>query len=245
MQKMFDNKILTATLSRSSENPGYPIANVQDTKILRAFRTLSASGEWIKISTTITASRFAILGHNLSSAVVITLQGNNTDVWTAPSFEETIAWKDGIILHKFTEATYNYWRLVITDSGRSYISIGELYIGAYLQCPNIKPDAIVDDESTAEGDVSSAGQLYGDEGYELRNFTINYSPFTDQQRADFREWWLTCRSVKPFIMTVWSDREDIEVPVYCFCNQKSIPWKRSGKEKFPWEGPAIKYKECY
>lgn len=244
MQKLFDNKILTATLSRSSENPGFPIANVQDTKILKAFRTLTASNEWIKISTSITASRFAIMGHNLSPAAVIKLQGNNTDVWTSPAFEETITWKEGIILHKFTEATYNYWRLLITDSGRSYIAIGELYIGTFLQEPNLKPDAQIDDETTADGEVSVSGQLYGDDGYDFRAFTINYAPITDAMRANMRAWWQKCRNNRPFIMVLFANREDIEKPVYCFTNQKSIQWKRTGNEKFPWS-TSIKYQECY
>ncbi|MBN2401016.1 MAG: hypothetical protein JXN64_01325 [Spirochaetes bacterium] len=244
MQKMYDNRILTATLYRSSENPGYPIANVQDTKVLRQFRTLSASNEWIKISSTITASRFAIMGHNLSASAVITLQGNDTDVWTTPSFEEIITWKAGIILHSFTEATYNYWRLVITDSGRSYIAIGELYIGTYLQEPNIKLDTELDDETTGEGELSSSGQLYGDDGYELRNFTINYSPMNDAVRESMRVWWRMCKNNRPFILGIWANREDIESLIYCHTAQKAIKWKRTGYVRLPWS-TSIKYEECY
>jgi hypothetical protein len=205
---------------------------------------MSATSEWIKISTSITASRFAIMGHNLSASAVITLQGNNTDVWTAPSFEETITWKSGIILHSFTEATYSFWRLLITDSGRSFIQIGELYIGTYLQGPNIKPDAQIDDETTSEGEVSSSGQLYGDDGYDFRSFTVNYGTVSDAMREAMRSWWAMCKNNRPYIMLLWASREDLETPVYCFTNQKAIQWKRTGNEKFPWS-TSIKHMECY
>lgn len=244
MQVLYSNSILTAILTRSSENPGYPIANVQDTKILKAFRTLSASGEWIKItSPAVTASRFAIMGHNLSAAAVIQLQGNDTDVWTAPTFDETITWKAGIIIHQFTEVTYNFWRLLITDSGRTYISIGELYIGTFLQLPNIKTDAQIDDETTSEGVESSSGQLFGNEGYDFRTITVNFN-VTEAQRTAIRAWWAYCENIRPFIAVIWANREDIEPPLYCHIDQKMISWKKTGSATIPYS-TTIKFKEVY
>lgn len=244
MQVLYDNKILSAVLTRSSENPAHPIANVQDTKILKTFRTLGASAEWIKASTTITASRFAIMGHNLSASADIHLQGNDSDVWTAPAFDEEVTWKSGIIIHSFVECTYNYWRLIITDSGNSYISIGELYLGTYLQLPNIKPDAEIGYNTTGSADKSASGQLYGDEGYEYRSVTVNFWGITDAQRAGMIAWWSLCRNSRPFLMLVWANREDLETAMYCHIDQNGIAWKRTGNDKFPWS-TTIKYEECF
>jgi hypothetical protein len=243
MQILYLNKILTAVLSSSSEDSKYSLVNVQDRMTLKLFHTLNVINEWIKIASIITASRFAIINHNLSSAAIIKLQGNNTDIWTTPAFEETIAWKEGIIIHKFTEVTYDYWRLLITDNARTYISIGELYIGTYLQGPNIKPDTQIDDETTSEGDTTNAGMLLGDDGYDFRPININYPNITNSQREAMRNWWRVCKNNRAYIMVLWANREDLEPPIYCFTNQKSIQWKRTGNEKFPWS-TSIKYQEC-
>ena len=244
MQILYDNKIIGAILSRSSENPGYPIANVQDTKILKAFRTLSASGEWIKItSPAITASRFAILGHNLSSAAEIHLQGNDTDVWTAPSFDETITWKAGIILHSFTEATYNFWRLLITDSGRTYLSIGELYIGTYVQYPDITPDIEISDVTLARAEESSSGQVFGDDVYDYREWALNLL-LTDEDRAIVRAHWAISKNNRPFIAVLWANDEDIELPIYCRMNQDKIVWKKIAQTGAKWS-TTIEYKEVF
>lgn len=244
MQILYVNSIIGAILTRSSENPGYPIANVQDTKILKSFRTLSASGEWIKItSPAVTASRFAIMGHNLSAAAVIQLQGNDTDVWTAPTFDETITWKAGIIIHQFTEVTYNFWRLVITDSGRTYISIGELYIGTYVQYPGINLDAELSDETLARAEESSSGQVFGDDVYDFRSWKINYV-VTEAQRTIIRAHWLACKNNRPFIAVLYANREDIETPIYCRHNQNAVVWKKSGNPLYPYS-TSIAYKEVF
>lgn len=244
MQKMYDNRIMTSTLVSSSQAIDYPLENLKDTRLAKAYRTTGNSNEWVKVLNSVTASRCAIMGHNLTSAAVIRLQGNATDVWTSPAFNEIVSWKEGVIIHKFTETTYAYWRLLITDPARTYISLGGLFLGKFLQEPSIKPDAQVDDETDSESSLSAGGQLYGNEGFKARIFRINYNNISDATRAAMRVWWNECRNIKPFILELYANRQDIEPPMYCFVNQKAIQWKRTGSEKGPWIA-SIEYKECF
>lgn len=234
MQILYDNKALTAAVSRSTENSYYPVTNLQDPRLSRKFRTIDAAGEYVKFSTRITASRFAILGHNISETTTIILQGNDTDIWTTPSFEETLTWKSGIILHSFTEVAYNYWRLYMDGGSNSYFDIGLLYLGTYLQLPDMKADQEIADETTAEVTISSGGQAYGDEGYDYRAPTINFPGVTNTQRDGIRAMWSMVKNVRPVISVVWANRTDMETPIYGILDQKEIKFKKSDSHLYPW-----------
>lgn len=74
----------------------------------------------------------AIFDHNLTAATsTLTLQGNNTNVWTAPAYSQALTIADPLIF--YLDATYRYWRLVPVDSTLSYVQIGELFMGDYLE----------------------------------------------------------------------------------------------------------------
>ncbi len=71
--------------------------------------------------------------HNLTSSAVLKLQGHTSDVWTSPSYTNTISIADPIIEY-FTE-TYQYWRLYVEDDDNTdgYVEFGSGYLGTYLQ----------------------------------------------------------------------------------------------------------------
>ncbi len=246
MQMLWDNKLLNATLARSTEAPRYPVESLQDTRLSRVFRTADVSDEYVKIETEITASRLAILAHNLTSGATITLQGNNTDSWTTPAFSHTCTWKEDIILEKFTQATYSYWRLYIHDPANTdgYIELGGLFLGTYLQLPNMSIDQEIPDVTTSEASESATGQTYGDEGYIYRNPKINFPSITHTQRGNIRTMWRSVKNVTPVITVIWANREDIETPIYGRIDQDDLVFKRTENPVAPFS-TSIKIKEVF
>jgi hypothetical protein len=246
MQILYDNKADTATLSRSTENSSYPVENIADPRVSRVFRTVNASGQYIKLSTRITASRVAIAGHNLTSGCTIKLQGNDTDSWATPALDETLTHADGIIIGKFAEATYNYWRLYVdcTDGSISYVQIGRLYLGTFLQLPDMAMDQVITDDTTSTVDISAGGQVYGDEGYVYRNPTVNFPAISDAERADIRAMWAVVQNVKPVFVSVWANREDKESPMYAILNQTAIEFKRTDYPLYPFS-TTLKFREVF
>ena len=246
MQILYDNKVDSATLSRSTENSSFPVENVADWRVSRKFRTVSASAQYIKLSTRITASRVAIVGHNLTSGCTIKLQGNDTDSWTAPSLDETLTHSSGIIIGKFTAATYNFWRLYVdcTDGSIAYVEIGRLFLGTFLQLPDMARDQVITDDTTSTVDISSGGQVYGDEGYVYRNPVINFPALTDDERAEIRAMWAVVQNVKPVIAVIWANREDKETPLHAILNQTSVEWKRTEYPLYPYS-TTLKLREVF
>lgn len=75
--------------------------------------------------------------HNFSQKAVMRLQGNATNVWTAPSVNETISWRAGSIVHYIAteRARYRYWRLFVDNIGNSdgYYRISGLFLGQFSE----------------------------------------------------------------------------------------------------------------
>lgn len=245
MHILYNNLYLTATIDYSTQNPNYPIGNTQDTRLSRVFRTIDATDEYIKISTSITASRVAIMGHNFVSDTVVHIQGNNTDVWTPPSLDQALTIVDGVIVGSFTEATYAYWRITMTGgTGLTYFQIGACFLGTFLQLPGMKADQSIDDETTSVSTESASGQSYGDIGYDFRAPAINFPFVSDAQRATVRTIWETVHNVKPIIAVIWSERTDMETAIYCIIDQNKISWKRTTSVLLPWSF-TLKIKEVF
>jgi hypothetical protein len=245
MQILWANEFLDATIDYSTESPNYPVTNLQDTRLSRKFRTTDITDEYVKVSTRLTASRVAIMGHNFPAATVIKIQGNDTDVWTAPSLDETLTWSEGIIIGTFTECTYSYWRITFTvASGVTYFEIGSMFLGTFLQLPGMKPDQSIDDETTSVSVESASGQTYGDIGYDYRAPVVNFPYMTEAQRTGIRAMWADVRNVKPIIIVIWATRTDIETPIYCKINQNKITFKRTGSPTVPWS-TTIAFKEVF
>ncbi len=88
------------------------------------------------------ADTLIIFDHNLTSAATITLWGDDAATFDSgpgatPQLAETITWTDNQILHYLTtvDRTKRYWQLRITNAANpdSYIDIGELFLGSYME----------------------------------------------------------------------------------------------------------------
>lgn len=246
MRLLYDNKFLAATITVSSENPNYPQGNMQDEILAKVFRSI-ADNVTIKISTQTKASYVSIMGHNLTSTATITLQGNNTDVWGAPSFSETIPYRSDMCILKFTEATYNYWRVIIDDSDSAadgYIELGCIYLGTYLQMPGMKLDQTLELKDNSKSSQSYSGQNYGDLRYQYRNPQFNFPFLSHDQKDNLNTMWTNNRSAKPLICLVWANDYGIEAPMYCIVDQKELSFKRNGESRRPWS-TKIKFREVF
>jgi len=245
MRALYDNKFLGATISANSENPNYLAENMQDTVLSKVYRSLLDT-TIIKISTTITASYVAILGHNFTETVSITLEGNDADAWGAPTFSETVDYRSDICILKFNEAAYAYWRLVITDdeSGADgYIEIGSIFLGTYLQLPGMKLSQTLEEVSLSKISISYSGQSYGEERYLYKNPNVSFPLVSHTLRDSMNVMWRNNQNIKPLILLIWADRFDIEPPIYTVMDQKKLSFKRNPKDAItPW-GTKIKFRE--
>lgn len=134
------NLLDTAVLTASTENPDWPVENLQTEQRSETFRTTDDDDEAIVINngSAKSASYLVIPGrnHNLSSAAVIRIQGNASDSWGSPTFNEIVPWYSpalvGSIAHKFAAAqSFAYYRLFLDDAANpdGYLELGRVILG--------------------------------------------------------------------------------------------------------------------
>lgn len=136
MSIIFSNDFVTYTPTARSAYTGYPVTNITDKwHMLRRFRANDATAaNWlVRLDFGSTKSIAAILLRycNFTS---VTIQGNATDVWTAPSFTQTITISKDTITNRYQLCTaltgfnYRYMRFYI-PTGQTPTSDTVWFIG--------------------------------------------------------------------------------------------------------------------
>lgn len=96
MKILYDNRVLpaTTTITPSSEAVNFGAsASLKDTRLARKWRSTGRASETLVFADTvnaIAATYCVIQAHNLTSGATVTLQGNNTNVWTSPAYSVNV-----------------------------------------------------------------------------------------------------------------------------------------------------------
>lgn len=248
MRLLYDNNVMTSTyIDCYSASGSYPVANLQDTRLSRTYRTDGkASTEYVHVVNSSPVSYAGILNHNLSTACTIYIEGSDSTWSTGAAFSTTVAHSTGIIIVSMTQSSYAYWRFRFNDTstGTTYIELGGLYLGTYLQLPGMKPDQTISDETTARVTVSDGGQAYGDDGYDYRSPSINFPYLVSTQRTDIRAMFSAVKNFTPVIALIWENSLTLEEPMYCILDQKTLDWKKTGDMVKPWS-LSLKLREVF
>lgn len=175
------------------------------------------TSEWLKwdFGLSTNPKAFILIGDRnkpikISPNATIKLQGNETDVWTSPSYEQTLTYNDAVIsvfdstgLH--TEAL-RYWRLEILDISNplGYIQIGSLFLGDFLiqtrgavQFPFTSQ--FIDRSTTV---FSEGGQSFSDIRQITEQFNLSWFGLTYSEKEDIESLFSTYKTASPFFISV-------------------------------------------
>ena len=232
MRIIWNNEFDKYTITANSEESGYPASNLQDISRKKVTRSTGVSSEWWKIGDGVTKIKLSSIGiaeHNFTSGSTVKLQGNDIDVWTSPSKEETLTYTAAIITKFFTEGEYYYWRLVVQDSSNpdGYIEIGRISAGGYLQMPAIEPGFTYPKRTTSIKDMTVTGQVYGDKGIMLRYAEFAFPLIENSERNEIDEMWEEVHNIKPVFLIIYENSLDVIPALYCTIDQEEIPWQKS------------------
>ncbi len=251
MRLLWDSESDTLTLTASSEAPNLPVENVQDSRLSQPWRTDDeVSDQTIIIDAgegnTINPDMVALAGHNLTDGCTLKIQGNATNVWTAPTVDQTITHRDDVIVHFFTGAALRYWRLYIDDDSNpdGYIQLGRLMLGSMLQMPPVEPGVNLPRVTTSTVTESITGQVYGDRGLVRRVPTFEFPIITETQRQSLMEMWAAVEKIVPVVLVVWEESLDVEGPIYCRIDQDEIPWELAPEAGVLWR-TTLKFLEVF
>jgi len=127
------NLAVDATLTASSANANYPVANVIALPISKPWRTTGDTSESLLMNLG-SAKAFdlvAIVGHNLTSAATITFSAGTTDACS--DYSTPITWREKTAFKLLSATqTYQYAKITIADAANTYtwLQIGYVVLGA-------------------------------------------------------------------------------------------------------------------
>lgn len=176
--------------------------------------------EWVKwdfgISTNPQA--FIMIGARnaplkVSSTATIKLQANETDVWTSPSYEQTLTYDESVIsLFKAAADTglhtqaLRFWRLQIIDQDNpeGHVEVGGLFLGdeftaarGAVQFP--LSSSWVDRSATV---FSEGGQTFSDIREKTESFRLNWFGLNIADRESFDEIFDDVGTSRPFFISL-------------------------------------------
>ena len=213
----YDNKYNLSTLTASDANSAFPVTNSQDTRLSKLFKTTGTSVNIvIDLAESLTATGIFIANHNLTSSATITLEANATDVWTSPSYTNTIAYNADTIYELFATQTYRYWRLVISDATNpdGVLIFGGCFLGTYLTMLDTFSHVLT--ESTTDTTVISrslSGQVYTDNGYIFDSWDLNFPRVTLSGKTSIQAYKATNRKKPVYVMLDESSTSEF-IPSY-------------------------------
>ena len=179
----YDNKYASANVNATNENPVYTIANSQDTRLSRLFKSTGVSSViTISFAQAEKITSCFIANHNFGTGVTITIKGNDTADFTTPAYSSTISYGAYICFKLFTEQDFQYWQIGITNANE--FQFGHIHLGSYLSLTNtfshVLAENIID---TTQVFTSLSGQTYTNVGYEYRSYELNFPRITGTDRA--------------------------------------------------------------
>lgn len=223
----WDNEIDNTTLTASTETANYEADNVKTYQLSTTWRTTGITSENVVIDAgvgnTISVPSLMIAGHNLTSSAIVTLQGNASDSWGAPSFSAVISasWEYGdIIFSEDTTASvaYRYWRIVIADTTNTemYLEIGRIFLGAGYTVERAVSDSfsekIID---TTDTQFSIGRQAYSDIGTKYRVYDLFFPYLLESTRSDLKTIFDTIGKHKPIFFIIDNENRDKLDILYC------------------------------
>lgn len=246
---LYQNLVEGAGISALTENPDYIFDTAfNDDRLSRVGRTVADEDQTFTFDllSAVAVDKVLIQDHNLTSGATILLEGNVTDVWTAPAYTMSISYNETYIYKDLVNAeTYRYWRLSVDDASNpdGYIEISKVFLGQGLEMPPINTGVAIPHKSNSSSSKSTSGQLYSNRQLQYKAAAITLSNITESQRQQIKTWWNYVDVVKPFWILLWEDSLDVEPPIYCNLTEE-IELTKDVAEGNTWS-LNLKFEECF
>lgn len=248
MRILYNNLIdAESSYTMTSENSAYPITNAFDSRLSKEYRStiVSTSDRIAVMESSIAPTYIALINHNISSSATLYIEASSSSGFTG-AYSTTIAWSSYTAIHNIgTSTAKDYWRIRIEGNStlNSYLRLGYLYLGTYLQMPGMERNQEIGIITTAKTNISDSGQLYGDNGYSYRSFKCNFPYLTNQERSDISTMWNTVKNYKPIVLDIWHNSTE-ERFMYCYIAQDNLIFGRTDDINMRWKTGLV-FKEVF
>lgn len=198
----------SAIITSSSAESALPLSNLQERQKTTMLRFTGDTSEWIKMNLAGTAVDMAyIFGHNLTASATVTIEGNASDSWGSPSYQQTMT--RSLLYNQYVHIpvstqTFPWWRITFADASNpdGYIEIGVPWMGVKFEPDggykvNSRPMLITNGIVI----ISDGGQASGIYKPSINGFEFNFFIDGTAQRQAWDTFRINVQNVKPFAFT--------------------------------------------
>lgn len=208
------NYLSGAAVTPSSEDSAYPVENLSNGDQSNPFRFTSGASNSlvIDLGEELQVSGILFANHNFVSTATLSVKAG-----TSPSPSTVVdspAWAETYILSRFTEGTYRYITIELTDAqdAGDVTEIGELVIGLRVELPRgVRFGAAAQIMQEGIKERTNRGRRYALELYQLQKRIVSFR-YPESEEAQFLAWWNAIGGfVDPF---VWIEDNDVAAAIY-------------------------------
>ncbi len=221
MRIIYSNLWDLYTLTESQEDANYPVENTQDTRLVKVWRTDTASASTIVLDagtgSTITADSCAVINHNFSGSSETKIQAHASDSWGSPSVSTVVTFRAGTMVLFFTSASFRFWRFSFDDTTNTdgFYEVGRLMLGEYLQ---VDPSSLVEfPEKHVRNDnvaFSRSNQHYADQGSGWKELSYQFQDSDDTMKGKVEVMWGSVGKFIPILLMNYDTTFTVVEPLY-------------------------------
>ena len=221
MRILYNNLWDDYTLTESQEDSSYPAENTQDVRLVKVWRTQTASAATIAIDAgtdnTITCDCAAVIAHNFTASAGVFVQAATAPTFAAMTLSASVSWRDGPMVGYFTAGTFRCWRFAFDETtlADDYYEIGRLFLGAYLQ---VDPSSLVEFPEehirTDRQAFSRTNQFYADEGVGYKQLHYKFQWASNSAKTLIETMWDTVGRHTPLLIMNYNTTFTVVEPLY-------------------------------
>ncbi len=205
-------------VTASTEDTNFPASNLKNPLRSKRWRSTSDTTQSVVFDFVTTEEVNSVIllwpkedGIRLTDSAVLKIQANATNVWTAPSVDETLTIDNDYSMashHFTTDKSYRYWRVTITDPTNpwEYVELGQVWIGKSLDIENAQNGfkySLLDRSITVS---TKFGHKYVDEYPQTATLQFDYKNMDYEDIQILENAFRTNGNRKPVVMVL--DPED-------------------------------------
>ncbi len=173
------------------------------------------------------------------AGATVTVAGNATDAWTAPSFSEALTEasdESNKVTYFSSGQTYRYWMIEIDDVSTNtagYSELGVVTLASYLQASrDILPGFVVEHEEMSGLTFADQGAHFYDEKPSRRIWQVAFSIVPDAEKQSFETMANFLKRGRSFVMAL--DPQNNPTESYCVFLPEGLKFQHDPAQTRMW-----------
>lgn len=224
----FDTWDASTPTASSEYSSDLAVANILSDhigKVWRSADTVLTANIVFNLGSAVNITVFSLFNFNFTSGATLTLEGNASDSWGAPSYSQTLTIPtdaDGNVIKRivfFLNETYQYWRLVIDDSAstESYLELGRALGGTYYEPSRTMSEGYrIQIFDPSEGTNKGGTHTYWRQRNRYRRATTSFAMVNRTQYEKFSAIFEKIGNSKPALLCLDPANYPSKESLYCY-----------------------------